>query len=178
MTWSGLPHHGVRLPQLDPDQAPRHLRTGWLADQVREGLGATNQGWGTTVLAGATPVRVRDPAEDSMARDSADPDLLDTSTGMPDLSASPPAAWVAAERHVLATATHTELGYADPQAALPLRAALAGWLARSRWTRGRPGGGRRYGSTKPPNVGVHGTRGSGGERAVDVRAAGSRGWAR
>jgi GntR family transcriptional regulator/MocR family aminotransferase len=57
---------------------------------------------------------------------------LDLSPGVPDLSAFPRAAWLRAERAVLAAATNADLGYGDPRGNPRLRGQLAGWLARTR----------------------------------------------
>lgn len=61
--------------------------------------------------------------------------VIDVASGLPDLAAFPRAAWLRAEREVLAAATATELGYADPQGSPVLRHELAAWLARSRGVR-------------------------------------------
>ncbi|GHH43497.1 GntR family transcriptional regulator/MocR family aminotransferase [Streptomyces candidus] len=50
----------------------------------------------------------------------------------PDLSAFPRAAWLRAERDVLAELSAEDLGYGDPRGAPRLRRAVADWLARSR----------------------------------------------
>jgi GntR family transcriptional regulator/MocR family aminotransferase len=61
------------------------------------------------------------------------PDVdLDLSPGVPDLSAFPRAAWLRAERSVLAAASNADLGYGDPRGNPCLRAELAGWLTRTR----------------------------------------------
>ncbi|SRR6266702_3405370 len=56
----------------------------------------------------------------------------DLRSGMPDVSAFPRSAWLAAARRALATAPHEALGYADPRGLPQLRAALAGYLSRAR----------------------------------------------
>ena len=63
---------------------------------------------------------------------------IDLSPGVPDLSAFPRAAWLRAERAVLAAASPADLGYGDARGNEPLRAALAGWLARTRGLRTGP----------------------------------------
>lgn len=65
-------------------------------------------------------------------RDGVDVDL---SPGVPDLSAFPRAAWLRAERAVLAEVSTAELGYGDPRGSQRLRDELAGWLARTRGLR-------------------------------------------
>ena len=56
----------------------------------------------------------------------------DLRPGVPDLSAFPRRAWLAAARKVLATAPDHLLGYPDPRGVPQLRAALADYLARAR----------------------------------------------
>ncbi|WP_094770425.1 MocR-like pyridoxine biosynthesis transcription factor PdxR [Microbacterium gorillae] len=123
---------GTRLPATRVLAAELSLARGTIAASyqllIDEGLLATNQGGGTTVAAAPVASEVRTPSPDV----EGEPDLLDISSGLPDLSAFPRAAWLRAERLVLATATSRELGYVDPQGEPRLRAALAGWLARSR----------------------------------------------
>lgn len=95
---------------------------------TEEGLLVTNRGAGTRIAEvvppAARPRRLAEPLE------AVEP--LQISEGAPDLSAFPRAAWLQAERRVLATATARDLGYADPQGVPALREALAGWLARRR----------------------------------------------
>lgn len=94
-----------------------------------EGLLVTNRGGGTVVaLLTSVPAQVAVPEPGTRASR----ELLNISTGAPDLSAFPRAAWLRAERRILATATARELGYADPQGTPELRDALSQWLARSR----------------------------------------------
>ena len=63
---------------------------------------------------------------------------IDLSPGVPDLSAFPRAAWLRAERAVLAQASAADLGYGDPRGSGRLRTELAGWLARTRGLRAGP----------------------------------------
>jgi GntR family transcriptional regulator / MocR family aminotransferase len=56
----------------------------------------------------------------------------DFTPGVPDLAAFPRAAWLRAERAVLAGLSASDLGYGDPRGAPALRAAVAHWLARNR----------------------------------------------
>ncbi|MGY1717051.1 PLP-dependent aminotransferase family protein [Geodermatophilus sp. SYSU D01106] len=60
---------------------------------------------------------------------------LDLSPGVPDLAAFPRAAWLRAERAVLAGASDADLGYGDPRGHPRLRTVLAAWLARTRGLR-------------------------------------------
>ncbi|MDA2809787.1 PLP-dependent aminotransferase family protein [Nocardiopsis sp. RSe5-2] len=64
---------------------------------------------------------------------------IDLTPGVPDLAAFPRAAWLRAERAVLAQASPGLLGYGDPRGAAPLRTAAAAWLARNRGIRADPG---------------------------------------
>ncbi|MFH8983282.1 MocR-like pyridoxine biosynthesis transcription factor PdxR [Streptomyces varsoviensis] len=66
------------------------------------------------------------------------PCRIDLSPGVPDLAAFPRAAWLRAERAVLAEATPADFGYGDPQGAPALRRAVVGWLARNRGIRADP----------------------------------------
>ncbi len=76
-------------------------------------------------------VRPEQPPED-------EPNLLgpgfdhDFRPGEPDPSAFPRAAWQRSMRHVLAHAHDADFGYPDPRGVEPLRAVLAGYLARTR----------------------------------------------
>jgi GntR family transcriptional regulator/MocR family aminotransferase len=63
---------------------------------------------------------------------------IDLSPGVPDLSGFPRAAWLRAERAVLAEASAADLGYGDPRGSGVLRRELANWLARTRGLRADP----------------------------------------
>ncbi|GHA07988.1 GntR family transcriptional regulator [Streptomyces spiroverticillatus] len=63
---------------------------------------------------------------------------IDLTPGQPDLSAFPRAAWLRAEREVLAGLSAEDLGYGDPRGAPLLRRAVADWLGRSRGIRVGP----------------------------------------
>ncbi|AZM53372.1 GntR family transcriptional regulator [Streptomyces sp. WAC 01529] len=60
------------------------------------------------------------------------PARIDLSPGLPDLSAFPRAAWLRAERSVLAALTPSDFGYGDPRGTPALRAAVARWLSQNR----------------------------------------------
>lgn len=95
---------------------------------VDEGVAVADGARGTVVAAAprrATPTTGR----------SATAPAFDLSPGVPDLSAFPRAAWLRAERAVLAEAGPADLGYGDPQGNPVLRAALVGWLGRIRGVR-------------------------------------------
>ena len=122
---------GVRLPASRVLAEELSLSRGTVVEAYRrlgeEGLLVANRGGGTVVgTAVPAPAPTREPGL------GASSEVLDVSVGMPDLSAFPRAAWLSAERRVLATASWRELGYADPRGVPALRVALAGWLARSR----------------------------------------------
>ena len=63
----------------------------------------------------------------------------DLRPGVPDLSAFPAGAWLAAARKVLASASRQLLDYPDPRGLPQLRTALAGYLARARGVAADPG---------------------------------------
>ena len=98
-----------------------------------EGLVGGRRGGGTTVLATAPPARAA-----AAAGRRRPPVEIDLSPGVPDLSAFPRQAWLRAERAALAATTAADLGYGDPRGTPALRAALAGWLARTRGVRADP----------------------------------------
>src|SRR4051794_19530316 len=66
------------------------------------------------------------------------PAKVDLTPGVPDLAAFPRAAWLRAERAVLARMVPADLGYGDPRGAPAFRAAVSRWLARYRGIRVAP----------------------------------------
>ncbi|MFC9969826.1 PLP-dependent aminotransferase family protein [Spirillospora sp. NPDC127200] len=66
------------------------------------------------------------------------PCRIDLTPGVPELAAFPRAAWMRAERAVLAGLPASGFGYGDPRGAPALRAAVADWLARNRGIRASP----------------------------------------
>ncbi|MGA5410839.1 PLP-dependent aminotransferase family protein [Streptomyces lavendulocolor] len=66
------------------------------------------------------------------------PARIDLSPGLPDLASFPRAAWLRAERAVLASLPASALGYGDPRGTPELRRAVADWLARNRGVRADP----------------------------------------
>ncbi|MFI1157411.1 PLP-dependent aminotransferase family protein [Streptomyces sioyaensis] len=66
------------------------------------------------------------------------PARIDLSPGVPDLAAFPRAAWLRAERAVLADLPAAGMGYGDPRGTPALRQAVAHWLARNRGIRVDP----------------------------------------
>ncbi|MEU5687045.1 GntR family transcriptional regulator [Streptomyces venezuelae] len=67
------------------------------------------------------------------------PARIDLSPGLPDLAAFPRAAWLRAERSVLAGLAPSDFGYGDPRGTPALRTAVAHWLSRNRGIRADPG---------------------------------------
>jgi GntR family transcriptional regulator / MocR family aminotransferase len=96
---------------------------------VAEGWLAARHGSGTWVAERTAP-----PAATPEVRPLADGRAIrhDLRPGVPDVSAFPRTAWLAAARRALSAAPATDFGYADPRGLPPLRAALAGYLARAR----------------------------------------------
>ncbi|ASR36002.1 GntR family transcriptional regulator [Prauserella marina] len=128
---------GTRLPATRVLADELAMARGTVVEAYRrlaeEGLLVTNRGGGTIVADPVTgPPALR---ESPVSR----PGAVDISSGMPDLTAFPRAAWLKAERSVLSSATQRELGYTDPRGAGKLREALAGWLGRSRGVAADPG---------------------------------------
>jgi GntR family transcriptional regulator/MocR family aminotransferase len=115
-----------------------------------EGLVSAHRGTGTSVLPRRPPPRPAPRAEPATGWTPIAPLLpipperypapveFDLSPGVPDLSAFPRAAWLRAERAVLADAGSADLGYGDPRGRPRLRQELAGWLARIRGLRADP----------------------------------------
>jgi len=96
---------------------------------VAEGWLAARHGSGTWVAERTEPPAAM-PAAPAPA--AVPPVRHDLRPGVPDLSAFPRPAWLAAARRALAAAPAAALGYTDPRGLLPLRSALAGYLARAR----------------------------------------------
>ncbi|MHA6758359.1 MocR-like pyridoxine biosynthesis transcription factor PdxR [Streptacidiphilus sp. PAMC 29251] len=94
---------------------------------VEEGHLTTRPGSGTTVAAvpQLTPAPARATAAPTMPRHDLRP-------GLPDVSAFPTRAWLAATRRVLAHARPEVFGAGDPQGRIELRRALADYLGRTR----------------------------------------------
>ncbi|GAA2461946.1 PLP-dependent aminotransferase family protein [Agromyces soli] len=105
---------------------------------AEEALVVPRVGVGTVVAAPSVPSeRLASPGTAGAVRParaprSAAPEPIDLAAGLPELAAFPRAAWLRAEREVLAEASRRTLGYQHPAGAPTLREALAAWLARSR----------------------------------------------
>ncbi|BEL08832.1 PLP-dependent aminotransferase family protein [Actinoplanes sichuanensis] len=109
---------------------------------VDEGLAEARTGSGTVVTGrgvrrAARPAGDRRRTLDELRLPISTPESvdIDLSPGVPDLSAFPRAAWLRAERAVLDRVTAADLRYGDPGGTPQLRAALVGWLARTRGVR-------------------------------------------
>jgi GntR family transcriptional regulator/MocR family aminotransferase len=106
------------------------------AQLVAEGWLSARHGSGTWVAqrAGQAPA-ARSPASSGAAARGPRYDLR---PGVPDLTAFPRDAWLAAARKALAAAPSADLGYADPRGLEVLRVALAEYLGRARGVRVTP----------------------------------------
>ncbi|WP_242910445.1 MocR-like pyridoxine biosynthesis transcription factor PdxR [Actinomadura terrae] len=96
-------------------------------------------GGASATAAGEEAVFLREPGPEVFDVLRAAPARIDLSPGVPDLAAFPRAAWLRAERSVLAELSAPALGYGDPRGTPALRAAVAAWLARNRGVRADPG---------------------------------------
>ncbi|GGR02583.1 MocR-like pyridoxine biosynthesis transcription factor PdxR [Streptomyces netropsis] len=123
---------GTRLPstrglarELGLSRGTVSAAFGQLAE---EGYLSTRPGSGTTVAdvppRAAHPVRPREPAPTAPRHD--------LRAGLPDISAFPTRAWLAATRRVLTRARPEVFGAGDPQGRIELRTALADHLGRTR----------------------------------------------
>ena len=134
---------GSRLPATRVLAADLAVSRGVVVEAYQrltdEGLltGRTRAGTRVTARASRPPAdSVRPEAGGLRLPQRPSPDIdLDLSPGVPDLSAFPRAAWLRAERAVLAEATTADLGYGDPRGNPRLRAELAAWLVRNRGVR-------------------------------------------
>ena len=124
---------GTRLPSSRALAADLGIARNTVADcysqLVAEGWLAARQGAGTWVAerAGPPPAASAAPASAQARRAR-----YDLRTGVPDVSAFPRTAWLAAARRALLAAPARALGYGDPRGLPELRAALASYLARAR----------------------------------------------
>ncbi|GAA3337195.1 PLP-dependent aminotransferase family protein [Amorphoplanes nipponensis] len=137
---------GARLPATRVLAGDLGLSRGVVVEAYQrltdEGLLSGRTGAGTVVSGPATTpapsARPRDEPAMRLPLPPAPGVDLDLSPGVPDLSAFPRAAWLRAERAVLAAATNADLGYGDPRGNPRLRTELAGWLARTRGVHAGP----------------------------------------
>ncbi len=98
--------------------------------------GSPAGGAGPAGRPGPDPFAVRAPDRFEALRTAACE--LDLAPGRPDLTAFPRAAWLRAERAVLARLTPNGFGYSDPRGTPALRTAVARWVGRSRGIRVDP----------------------------------------
>jgi GntR family transcriptional regulator / MocR family aminotransferase len=135
---SGRLAPGTRLPSSRAFALDLGIARNTVADAyaqlVAEGWLAARHGAGTWVAHRVAPPRSpAGPARSASAPGIPDGRIrYDLRAGMPDVSAFPRSAWLAAARSALATAPHDALGYADPRGLPQLRAALAVYLSRAR----------------------------------------------
>ncbi|MGF1431321.1 PLP-dependent aminotransferase family protein [Kitasatospora sp. LaBMicrA B282] len=158
---------GTRLPPYRSLAADLGLARNTVAEAyaelVAEGWLTARQGSGTRVALGAAPAddprraRPRRPASPAspaatMATSAADtpprtapaagptaaPPRHDLRQGLPDPTAFPRAAWLAAARRALTAAPAEAFGPGDPHGRIELRRALTDYLARVRGVRTRP----------------------------------------
>jgi GntR family transcriptional regulator / MocR family aminotransferase len=130
---------GTRLPSSRALATDLGVARNTVADAygqlVAEGWLAAGHGSGTWVAerTGAAPPRPAAPAaaQPRQAR-------YDLRTGVPDVSAFPRSAWLAAARRALLAAPSSALGYGDPRGLPQLRTALAGYLSRARGVAATP----------------------------------------
>ncbi|WP_225827556.1 PLP-dependent aminotransferase family protein [Streptomyces naphthomycinicus] len=125
---TGGPGTGDRSPTGGPGTGDRSP-TGGPRTGGRSFVGGTGAGIG--LFAGEPGAEVFDALR-------AAPAAVDLTPGRPDLSTFPRAAWLRAERAVLAELSADHLGYGDPRGAPRLRRAVADWLARVRGVRVEP----------------------------------------
>lgn len=151
---------GSRLPPTRVLAAELHVSRGVVTEAYQrlaeDGQVAGRRRGGTVVVAAPPPARpYAPPPEPAMpptrALFEAPPDAhifdalraaparIDLSPGVPDLAAFPRAAWLRAERAVLAALAASDFGYGDPRGTPALRRAVANWLARNRGIRVEPG---------------------------------------
>jgi GntR family transcriptional regulator / MocR family aminotransferase len=123
---------GTRLPASRALAADLGIARNSVADAYRqlvaEGWLTARTGAGTWVASHPVPAE-RAPAQPAQP---ARPPRYDLRPGVPDLSAFPQRAWLAAARAALLHSASGVLGYPDPRGLPVLRTALAGYLARTR----------------------------------------------
>lgn len=139
----GRVEHGTRMPPTRALAEELGVARGTVVEAYRrlteEGLLTANRGGGTVVTAKPAPTATAAaPPVPRAPEPGTEQDLLDISTGTPDLSAFPRAAWLRAENNVLSGSNGRALGYAPAQGSHELRVELSAWLARSRGVRARP----------------------------------------
>ena len=128
---------GMRLPASRTLAADLGIARNTVADAygqlVAEGWLTARQGSGTRVAEHTAAWSA--PPEPDQAQPS--PPRYSLRPGLPDLSAFPRAAWLAAARRAVSAAPAEAFGYSDPRGRPELRTALAAYLARTRGVRAR-----------------------------------------
>ncbi len=130
---------GTRLPSSRALAADLGIARNTVAEVYSQ---LVAEGWLTARTGSGTSVAERravDPHPDPLARPRVPAPRYDLRPGVPDLSAFPAGAWLAAARKVLASASRQLLDYPDPRGLPQLRTALAGYLARARGVAADPG---------------------------------------
>jgi GntR family transcriptional regulator/MocR family aminotransferase len=129
---------GTRLPSSRALSADLGIARNTIAEVYSQLVAA---GWLTARTGSGTSVAERhaaDPGLSVAAYPEAAALRYDLRTGEPDLSAFPRRAWQATARKALAAAPDRLLGYPDPRGLPQLRAAVAGYLARTRGVAAHP----------------------------------------
>jgi GntR family transcriptional regulator/MocR family aminotransferase len=130
---------GTRLPSSRALAADLGVARNTIAEAysqlVAEGWLTARTGSGTSVA----PHRSPNQSAGATLRPKVAVPRYDLRPGVPDLSAFPRRAWLAAARKVLAAAPDHLLGYPDPRGLPQLREALADYLARARGVIADPG---------------------------------------
>ena len=130
---------GTRLPSSRALAADLGVARNTVAEAYSQ---LVAEGWLTAERGSSTRVASRPaavPAEPPAAAAPRRALRYDLRPGVPDVSAFPRSAWLAAARRALLAAPAGALGYGDPRGHPELRQALAGYLARTRDVRASPG---------------------------------------
>jgi len=136
---AGRLHPGTRLPSSRALAADLGIARNTIADAYGQ---LVAEGWLTARTGSGTWV-TQHPVPDHGPPGPAPPDVMppryDLRAGVPDLSAFPRRAWLAAGRKALGAAPGHILGYPDPRGLPQLRTVLADYLARARGVTVSPG---------------------------------------
>ncbi|MFF2805731.1 PLP-dependent aminotransferase family protein [Streptomyces sp. NPDC058000] len=119
--------------------APMTAGAATTAGEGTEGPGAPASGPTAATPTAATPMPfAAAPGSDIFDALRSAPARIDLTPGVPDLASFPRAAWLRAERAVLAGLPSAAFGYGDPRGTPELRRAVVHWLARNRGIRADP----------------------------------------
>ncbi|MFC4942167.1 PLP-dependent aminotransferase family protein [Pseudonocardia sp. GCM10023141] len=131
---------GTKLPPYRSVAADLGLARNTVADAyaelVAEGWLMAKQGSGTRVAERAEPLAIATTTLTSAV--AARPLIHDLRQGLPDASAFPRSAWLAAARRAITQAPNEAFGPGDPRGRIELRVALTEYLARARGVRTSP----------------------------------------